>query len=726
MRGELRAISAAVAALATGLVSAQPAEVKSQEKPAIAEQQTVAKDTGNDAPKTLEANQNQDTTTVTVTAARARTAPVSSGALGTRSDLETPFSTRLVDAVDLEERQVKALGQVFAEDSAVMSLGDTYSFNAYSINVRGIALDDYNGYKINGLPFFMTTVELPIESFDSIQLLKGASGFMYGFGAPGGIINFITKKPTDTRTLSVDVGYHSDGVFSEHVDAGGRAGVDDRFGYRLNLTHEQGDTYNGSHVLRNSASLSVDARLTSALTWTADAIYQAREVKGGVQDFMLDSYTDTALPKAVSGRKNLSSYADTFFDSDVYFLSSGLHWQIAPDWKANVDVSTSQDWRKYSGQWLDLANSAGDYSVYLNRSKGRADYEQSQATIEGKFSTGGIQHQVVFGAAWQGLIKHTVPHSLYTDIGDENLYVANTPLTWNGTFDYSLQYRNFVSTQKSLFASDTLQLFDKWSLLAGLRYNDYTQSSYTAAGVETSYTKKPVTPTIALMFRPSQQALVYASFVEALEDGGTVGTGYTNAEEVLSPIKSKQIEFGTKFDEKNWGASAALYQINHGAEYGNADNVYVSNGQVRIRGLELNGHVDLPAGVQASASTTWSTGIYKDTEADLVGKHVEGLPRLQGVLQVSEHIPGVEALTASAEAHYFEHMAADANNKFVLPSYTLFNLGLTYKTRLGQSKVTLRAGLDNVFNKNYWGFLASDYLYVGTPRTLGLNARFEL
>ena len=218
----------------------------------------------------------------TVTVQGTRTRSLGAGALGARSELETPFSVRQVDAEDLDARQVKSLGKVFANDASVMSLGDTYSFNAYSINVRGIPLDDYNGYKINGLPFFMTTVELPIETFESVQLLKGSSGFMYGFGAPGGIINFVTKKPTDKPLLSFDVGYRSDGVFSEHVDAGGRVGDDKRYGYRLNLTHEQGETYNGAHVQRNSGSLSVDTRLTASLTWTADAIYQSRRVQGGV------------------------------------------------------------------------------------------------------------------------------------------------------------------------------------------------------------------------------------------------------------------------------------------------------------------------------------------------------------------------------------------------------------------------------------------------------------
>ncbi|WP_322072247.1 TonB-dependent receptor domain-containing protein, partial [Paraburkholderia bannensis] len=219
----------------------------------------------------------------------------------------------------------------------------------------------------------------------------------------------------------------------------------------------------------------------------------------------------------------------------------------------------------------------------------------------------------------------------------------------------------------------------------------------------TSYTQTPVTPTLALMFRPRSDLLFYASYVEALEDGGTAAEGYANANQVLDPLKSKQYEVGVKYDGRSYGASAALFRIERGAEYGNAQNVYVSNGKERINGLELDGHVDLPAGFRVSASTAWEAGTYSETEADLVGNRIEGIPRWQATLQVSDRIPGVPGLSANAEAHYYGSMMADANNKYVLPSFTLFNAGLSYRTMIGGHGVTLRAEVDNVFNRHYWG-----------------------
>lgn len=65
-------------------------------------------------------------------------------------------------------------------------------------------------------------------------------------------------------------------------------------------------------------------------------------------------------------------------------------------------------------------------------------------------------------------------------------------------------------------------------------------------------------------------------------------------------------------------------------------------------------------------------------------------------------------------------------NVYHIPGYALFNLRASYRTHIGKHRVTFRAELDNVANTHYWGVLASDYFYVGTPRTVYLNARFDL
>ncbi len=181
------------------------------------------------------------------------------GALGSRPQLDTPFSTTIVTGEDLAERQVTKIGDVFFNDASVSDNSNANNAWAAYTTVRGLQLDWRNAYKINGMPFISYGLTLPYEQLEQVELLKGASGFMYGFGNPGGTVNYVTKRPTDQFTASVELGYRSSHVWTEHVDVGGRAGPDNMFGYRLNLTHEEGKPSNAVGINRNSVSLGLDA-----------------------------------------------------------------------------------------------------------------------------------------------------------------------------------------------------------------------------------------------------------------------------------------------------------------------------------------------------------------------------------------------------------------------------------------------------------------------------------
>ncbi|MGI4985227.1 MAG: TonB-dependent receptor plug domain-containing protein, partial [Janthinobacterium lividum] len=151
---------------------------------------------------------------------------VSAGALGARSQLDTPFSMSVVTRQDIEDAQPAKLGDLFAADASVSDNSDANSAWASYITIRGMPIDWQNGFKIDGQPFISYGISLPYEQLERVDLLKGLGGFMYGFASPGGIVNYVTKKPpTDvTPVRSVDLGYRNDGVWSEHADLGGRFG----------------------------------------------------------------------------------------------------------------------------------------------------------------------------------------------------------------------------------------------------------------------------------------------------------------------------------------------------------------------------------------------------------------------------------------------------------------------------------------------------------------------
>jgi len=64
-----------------------------------------------------------------------------------------------------------------------------------------------------------------------------------------------------------------------------------------------------------------------------------------------------------------------------------------------------------------------------------------------------------------------------------------------------------------------------------------------------------------------------------------------------------------------------------------------------------------------------------------------------------------------------------------VPAYHVVNLGGAYATRIGSTPTTLRASIDNAFNKFYWRDVTPDlggYLMPGPTRTVRLSAQFDL
>ncbi|MFT4249486.1 MAG: TonB-dependent receptor [Pseudomonas sp.] len=660
---------------------------------------------------------------VSVTATRHP--PLAGGALGNHSPLTTPFSLESIDTDDLLERQASSIGAVFALDAAVKPLGNTYTLHSTRIAVRGLPLDETNGYKVNGLATYNYASELPLEAFEQVDLLKGLSGFLYGFGSPGGIINYVTKKPTEQRLLNVDVGYRSDSILSEHVDWGGRAGEDARFGYRFNVVHEEGGLYNGGHIHRNAVSASLDARLSERLTWTLDAIYQDRSVRGVVQGFSTAYYTGSSLPRLLDATKRLQTSDGAVVESRYRLIGTGLRWDLGGSWKANFDVGHSENTRRFVADWFYPTNAAWDYYDYMNDSKSFGKFDHVQALVQGEFYTGPVRHEIVAGGAWQREARDANVNQVWTLIGSSNLY-APTDLGYASAMQ-PVMYRSAEYTQGALFLSDTLTFSPQWSLLAGARYTDYKQQSFSAAGsVTSSYRKSPLSPTAALIWRPRANATVYASYVESLEQGATVSSTYANANAVLDPVKSKQYELGVKADGRDWQATLALFDIERGAAYANAANVYVQDGIVRYRGVDASSRWNFAGRWGLEASATWlQRAQYERGSAALAGNRAEGAPRLQAAAQLSYRTAALPDLRWYAGVRYGGEVAIDAANTYALPDYTVFNVGGAWRTRLGQTPLTLRAAIENLTDRRYAQYVQSTYFYPGTPRTLALNAQFD-
>lgn len=644
------------------------------------------------------------------------------GALGDRSVHDTPYAISVVGQEDITKRQVVSLGQVFFNDPSVVTQVNSYASGWSSpITNRGLGLN-YNNYRVNGLQVSSWGGEWPLEVMEEVQLLKGPGGFLYGFGAPGGIANYITKKPTDDTTLSVSAGWRTSGIANGQLDAGGRFGVDDMFGYRVNAFREDGTTYNGGHVARNAFSLSLDARLSDALTWTADVVHQSRDLDDEAPQFYLTGLTK--LPRAISGDAN-RSVKGSYYNIDMNLASTGVTWRINDDWTADFSYGVTRHSNDVNKIFSYFQNTAGDYNVNSYELGGKSESRQGQALLQGKFATGPLQHQLVVGASWQRDLGWDRAYN-YNAIRDENgnpvilnLY-APQRISHYSTASKDMT-RGDATYQKAVFLSDTVQFAPGWSLLAGWRYNDYEQVG--------SYHTYPVTPTYALLYNPVDHVTLYASYIESLESGGTVSTsgGYVNAGQVLDPTISKQYEIGGKLDFAGWNLNTAAFRLERGAKidrFTEAGKYLVQDGITRYDGVEVSADVQVATGLRLGGGVTWL-----DTEYDKLspsnaankGNRVAGASRVSGVIHADYDVAALEGLSLYAGARYYGDVWYDAANTLKLPGYTLVNAGAGYRTAFNGHAVTFRLSIENLTDKGYWSTAG-----LGVPRSYAASVRFDL
>jgi iron complex outermembrane receptor protein len=171
-----------------------------------------------------------DLSTIDVQATAEREAPAGTGldSYGNASLHDTPASVTVVSRQQIDDRQIRTLSELAREDAA---LGDNYAPVGYyqDIAIRGYPLDLATGLRHNNLTI---AGEQPValEDKQQVQILKGLAGLEAGVMEPGGVVNYVSKRPDNVRNATLGVDSH--GSRYGALDVGGW--LTPAFGVRLN------------------------------------------------------------------------------------------------------------------------------------------------------------------------------------------------------------------------------------------------------------------------------------------------------------------------------------------------------------------------------------------------------------------------------------------------------------------------------------------------------------
>lgn len=632
--------------------------------------------------------------------------------LGNQSVLDTPFSVTVVNHEDIEKRGAKSVGQIFANDASVYSPASVMTTNWWATQIRGLGVKNYY---INDVPMTLNWGgDFPVEFADNVVALKGLTGFMYGFGSPGGAISYQLKQATKEPQTSLDLGYRTDRIFSAMVDTSSHF-APANINYRFILGGETGTAYNDSKTDRFFTGLMLDKQLLDNLTWDANVIYEKNDLEKEPMQFALWSYdptnSGTSLPKVTYKYQNLN-VDNSYYKTETLMASSGLKWQINDDWYAKYQFGYTRKRHDSNKSFADIKNSAGDYDGIIYQFSSLDENYFNQLMFNGLVNFGQIRNNLVFGIGQSENASRFANNSVWDTFFTGNLYQpTNYSIDLNP--DFSLGDKS-TTTQNFAFLSDTIDFTDQFKTILGVRYTDYKDDSS-----DPDYKTNVTTPTFALIYKPNADSALYASYVEALEAGQLVSGEYTNAGEILDATISKQYEFGFKYDLDKLSLSTGLFRIERTSlitEGTGNQKALVQDGMTIYEGAELN--------TNYKVSDQWKLGvslIHLDAKLDglstsnqnLKGNTPSATPEWQVVLNTDYLIPVVEGLSLHANVRYNGTSYLVDENTLKTPAYTVANAGLSYKFRLAQHDAMLNANVNNLFNKKYWTVNNGGYFSAG-------------
>src|SRR5256714_6784252 len=104
------------------------------------------------------------------------------------------FQASIVNSEQMREHGGQRLADIVRIDPAV---SDAYNAEGYwdFLTVRGYVIDNRSNYRRDGLPI-NAEFRIPLDNKERIELLKGTSGLQAGVSAPGGLVNYVVKRPT--------------------------------------------------------------------------------------------------------------------------------------------------------------------------------------------------------------------------------------------------------------------------------------------------------------------------------------------------------------------------------------------------------------------------------------------------------------------------------------------------------------------------------------------------
>lgn len=695
---------------------------------------------------------------VAVTARAPRTYRALDASTATKTDtplLETPLNVQVVTAQVLQDQQAFSIDKAIenVSNATVGAGGAADNGQQFSgIFLRGFLSDSHfrDGVRIDSFGGDSNAFDLQMANVESVDILKGPAGILYGAVEPGGIVNVVTKQPEPTPYFAIAQEIGSYALARSSLDATGPLGSDGHFSYRLNTSSSNSGSF-VDYIYDNDNFLAPTIRWNSEHGAQVTLEYEYHHVDFG-QNYgflpLIDGKTFTSIS---------TNYGDWSPDTENSNLFS-IVWKqaLGRGWSLRTGLLNNNTNQDSAGIFPDeiaqtpLVPSGFGVGRAINNVHNFDETWTLSSDLTRTFD-GKIKQTLLIGADFVHF--NSLGGILQAGQVDNNIsYVDLFHPNGSGT-PFSAPPSPFIvdfGTNGSLgaYVQDQLAFPGGVYLLAGARYQNVHQTS--AAGFLGPATPNPkldaerVTPRLGLLWRPRNWLGLYGNVAGNF---GPNVPGYITPEgATVPPTSAGQWEVGAKGSFLGDKLTATLDYYNlvktnlPTPDLANPDFVLVT-GAARSNGIEFDLQGSLGAGwdvignyANANCFVTRSTDVNNPP-----GTPFGEVPHYLDHVWIT-HSGRIESrglrFGAGVTLHGSEPFLYPSTSGLRLPNYALYDAMLAYGLDSGRIKIRPQINVSNLFGKRYladaqnvqWTSVAP-YTAItglwGEPRTISASAQVQ-
>ncbi|MCO6049000.1 TonB-dependent siderophore receptor [Mesorhizobium sp. RP14(2022)] len=534
--------------------------------------------------------------------------------------VKVPQAVNVVTRKQLDDRRVQTLKEALTYTPGVRigAFGFDNRFDAFTI--RGFDVT-YNGVYRDGLRELtgnFSIFKTEPYGLDSISILKGPSSVLYGGGSPGGVVNLVSKRPTETPFREVEVQAGSHNRYQGQFDFSGPLANSDNALFRLTGMVRQSDT-----ELRSVPDDKIT--IAPALTFRSDDRDTQLTILGEY------SHVETGGNSSYfneNGRiTNLESGDPAFgtFVQDQGRIGYEFEHRFNETWSVRQNL-------RYVHIYADVPYTGIDAitpdRLFANRSTGlitdKLDSFAVDNQAEAKFQTGAVGHTVLMGLDYNYVdVNDKIGFGTAPDLDLSDLNYGEQDIDRP---DYNFRDVTTKQRQTGIYLQDQLE-WNRFILTLGGRY-DWLNSqdiAHDGLGTDSEQDDEHFSGRVGLGYLFDNGIAPYVSYSTSFAP--TIGASFGGGS--FQPTEGEQIEAGVKYQptDLNLSASAAVFQIIQSNVLAtDPDNVgfQVQRGEVRSQGLELEASTSLPNGINLTAAYTYLD--LEITEGDNAGNVPSGIP----------------------------------------------------------------------------------------------------